>query len=78
MNKNVLKERLQKEVLTVTFTKTNGETRVMECTLQESYLPRRATSAPTERKENPAVLAVWDINKSAFRSFRVDNVTNVC
>ena len=64
---------------TVTFTKVNGEKRVMKCTLQEGIAPtvETTTSKGTTRKVSDDVLAVWDVNKSAWRSFRIDSVENV-
>lgn len=64
---------------TVTFTKVNGEKRVMKCTLQEGIAPavETTTSKGTTRKVSDDVLAVWDMNKQAWRSFRIDSVENV-
>lgn len=73
MSREELKSLLKSNIMVVNFTKKNGETRQMFCTLQERYLP-----VPTEkekaRKENPEVLAAWDIWKGEFRSFRLDSV----
>jgi len=68
-----LVEGLKRNVLTVNFTKVNGEERTMNCTLHESMLPEVKDSS-SEKKENPDVIAVWDIDKDAWRSFRVDSV----
>ncbi len=40
LTRTVLQRRLKNEVLFVTFTKKNGDERVMRCTLQESLLPK--------------------------------------
>ena len=69
-----LVERLQKEVIQVTFNKVNGEERIMDCTLQESVIPK--TDAKN-KKNNDEVLPVWDVNKNEWRSFRFDSVTNL-
>ena len=58
----------------VTFTKVNGEERVMDCTLQEYMLPETVES---NRKQNEAVLPVFDINKGEWRSFRMDSITKI-
>ena len=62
---------------TVTFTKKDGTERVMNCTLVESYLPDNnwGSKELTEEKEKE-YLAVWDIDKSGWRSFRWDSVTS--
>ena len=69
---------LNEKTLQVTFTKVNGEQRVMTCTLQESVLPPApATESTKERKGNDATVSVWDVNAAGWRSFRIDNVTDV-
>ena len=74
VNRETLIKNLQKKSMRITFTKVNGEERVMDCSLQEHMVP------PTNldnRKENETVLPVWDINKGEWRSFRIDSVTNI-
>ena len=56
-----LVERLQKEVIQVTFNKVNGEERIMDCTLQESVIPK---TDEKNKKNNDEVLPVWDVNKN--------------
>lgn len=65
--------------VTVTFTKVNGETRVMPCTLTPALLPPEPIkeSASKERKENLDTIRVYCTDKQAWRSFRVDSVTNI-
>ena len=74
MKRNVLIKNLQKKAMRITFTKVNGEERVMDCTLQEHMLPETNES---NRKQNEEVLPVFDINKGEWRSFRLDSVTNI-
>ena len=75
-----LRNQLQKEILEVTFTKVNGDKRIMNCTLIEGVAPSNITEkkkdAP-ERKVNEEVLSVWDVDAKGWRSFRVKNVTRV-
>jgi hypothetical protein len=72
-------EQLQTRNCRVIFKKINGEERNMECTLMENVLPK-ATKDPLSQKKvravNEAVIVAWDINKDAFRSFRVENVVS--
>ena len=76
IDREMLVKNLKKMNAEVTFTKLNGDVRVIQCTLQESVVPEKTTSG--ERKiANPDVLPVWDIEKSAWRSFRYDTITNV-
>ena len=69
-------EALQRGTVTVTFQKIDsGEVRVMPCTLNEKLL--LANDQKTEIKSispDSAHLAVWSIDKDAWRSFRVSTV----
>lgn len=76
MTRKEISELLHASVRTVTFTKTNGEERVMRCTLMESALPPANPDA-APHKVNDEVLAVWDVEKEGWRSFRLDSVTQV-
>jgi hypothetical protein len=73
----VLKD-LRSFVVEVTFTKVDGTTRVMRCTLDPKFLPESYTQdADKERKfhtENPNVISAWDVQKGGWRSFRIDSV----
>lgn len=68
---------LQKNVVEVTFTKVNGELRTMPCTLVAGQLPTTKISEGKERKRSNESISVWCTDKNEWRSFRVDNVTNV-
>jgi len=75
---------LRNSIMEVTFTKVNGERRAMRCTLMPHYLPESFKNNPEEQesektyhKENPDVLAVWDVQNGGWRSFRVDSVEYV-
>ena len=73
---------LRKNVLEVTFTKVNGDQRVMRCTLDPRYMPPKMESENVQEankynRENPDVIAVWDIQNNGWRSFRVDSVSYV-
>lgn len=57
--------------VTVTFKKTNGDLRVMNCTLRSDVIPN------VDPKENAVLCTVWDLEKNAWRSFRFDHVTNI-
>ena len=75
-----LQSQLQTEVLEVTFTKVNGDKRVMNCTLMEGILPSNPTEEAkkdTKKKVNEDILSVWDIDANGWRSFRVKNITRV-
>lgn len=62
----------------VTFTKVNGESRTMPCTLMPSALPQRDAAKLHETREyNPKNISVWCLDKSEWRSFRTANVTHI-
>lgn len=71
---------LHTNVVTVTFTKKDGSERVMRCTLQEELLPAQDVKDIKEgkvRNKTEEVVAVWDLEKEAWRSFRLDSITAV-
>lgn len=75
--KENIRELASKNVIEVTFTKVDGSQRVMRCSLQEKYLPASMNESETATKDNPDILAVFDIVSAGWRSFRVHNVLNV-
>ncbi|MDP7366892.1 MAG: SH3 beta-barrel fold-containing protein [Candidatus Pacebacteria bacterium] len=74
MKRTTLIKNLQKRAMRITFTKVNGEERIMDCSLQEHIVPETSES---NRKQNKEILPVFDINKGEWRSFRLDSVTNI-
>lgn len=85
--KESVKELLRGNVAVVVFTKKDGTERTMKCTLLSEYIPQANTYSsngevhhfsPTTHKKNDEVLAVWDIEKQAWRSFRFDSIKNIC
>jgi hypothetical protein len=66
---------LKSNVVMVSFTKANGEQRDMSCTLMPSKLPAIDLKEDKKpRKENLDVIRVFDLEKQAWRSFRVDSI----
>ena len=67
---------LKKGLVEVSFTKMNGELRVMNCTIQESYLPIQTdiTEVIQTKSKSNNVLAVWDVDNNGWRSFRKDSI----
>lgn len=61
----------------ITFTKADGSERIMWCTLHESYIPD-ADKPKNEKeiKENLDVIRAYDLQKEAWRSFRIESVTH--
>ena len=73
--REALVKSLQKNIMSVVFTKVNGEERKMLCTLSEHILPE--TFGESKRKENLEVLSVWDIDNDGWRSFRLDSIKDL-
>jgi len=73
MNRNELIHNLKSGSVQVTFKKIDGDMRKMLCTLQEDVIPK----ITGKKKENKDVLAVWDLGKKDWRSFRIDSVKGV-
>lgn len=80
LDKEQLQSILREDVATVTFTKADGSERVMKCTLDPSYFvlkEQKPTENQTERKSNPDLIAVWDIDNSGWRSFRLSSIKTI-
>ncbi len=69
---------LKNKVVTIKFKKKDDSIRKMICTLSEDYLPEPEDiiegTEKKVKKDNPNTLPVWDLEKLAWRSFRVDSV----
>jgi hypothetical protein len=72
---------LRDNICVVTFTKRDGTERVMRCTLKSDLLPAPVATKPTTevkvRKTNPDTLAVWDLDKNAWRGFSVEQIKEI-
>lgn len=78
-SKQNLMDMLRNNIVTVTFTKVNGEERVMQCTLLPEYVPNAPTNngqVLLQESESKAI-SVWDVQANGWRSFRVDNVKSI-
>jgi hypothetical protein len=76
----ILKD-LRTHVMEVTFSKVNGDNRVMRCTLRPDLLPPSYVTEETKEKtfhqENPDVISAWDVQKGGWRSFRINSVSYI-
>jgi hypothetical protein len=79
LQKEWLRKVLIDSIATITFTKVNGEQRVMKCTLQEQFLPSQVDleEAIQKKKPNEETMSVWDLEARAWRSFRIENLISV-
>jgi len=73
-----IKQQLKEGPCFVTFTKVDGTKRIMKCTLNDAYIPpSEPKKTDRVKKDNPDVLAVWDLEKDGWRSFRFDTILEV-
>ncbi len=77
-----VKDVLVKDIVEVTFTKINGDERVMTCTLHPDNLPKPVIKEGEDKKErvikNPEnSLAVFDTKAEGWRSFVIRNIKSV-
>lgn len=73
-SKAALLKQLHEGVVTVGFTKVNGDRRLMVCTLQDDNIPGSYLPLHPEFKRSEDVCSVWDIEANGWRSFRWDSV----
>lgn len=80
-NKSHIINELTDNNVIITFTKISGETRIMNCTLQEGIIPKATKDDQMSQKKirniSPEVLTVWDVDKKGWRSIRWDNIVKV-
>ena len=75
-NANKVIEDLKSGVCVAKFKKADGSERVMRCTLMDHYLPEDYQGRGMLLNEVEVnTVAVWDLDLSSWRSFRVDSLT---
>lgn len=74
MDKEQLIECLTNGVCKITFIKKDGEARTMRATRKVSILPEDAIPKNTIVEKENAPIRVFDIEKSAWRSFNHENL----
>lgn len=79
LTKTILKNMLVGGKVAVTFTKANGEERVMICSLNPDLLPPSEVNVDHvfEDAETQTTFSVFDLEKQAWRSFRYDSIKHV-
>lgn len=71
---------LRHNIVSVTFTKVNGEERVMKCTLRGDLIPNSSFQngeLVVEQKQRSNNVAVWDVDANGWRSFRIASVKSI-
>jgi hypothetical protein len=78
ITKEELKTLLHENILSVLFKKVDGSERAMLCTLDPEHLPvldkQEGDEVKKEKKQSDTNIAVWDLEKNSWRSFRVDSI----
>ena len=75
------KKLLNEGVCNITFTKADGTQRIMRCTTKDSLIPNeklpKSNDDAKPRKQNTEVVSAWDLDKSDWRSFRLDRLISL-
>lgn len=74
MSKETLREKLGSSVCKIKFTKQDGTIREMLCTLKSDIVVPHEKKTDRVKVVSEDVLAVWDCEKNAWRSFRYDSI----
>lgn len=69
-----LKIALTESTVRVEFTKLDGSHRSMLCTKNATAIPSAAMPTGSNKKPNDTVISVYDLEKSAWRSIKIDNI----
>jgi|688.fasta_scaffold05609_18 hypothetical protein len=65
---------LKETEVNLKFLKANGEMREMRCSLNEDFIPEDKRPKDSGRKQPEDSIAVFDIEKQDWRSFRFDSI----
>jgi len=71
-----LLEDLRESKCVVSFTKVDGDQRVMYCTLRDDDIPQDK-KPKSYSFTHDSVIRTFDLKKQAWRSFRVENVISI-
>lgn len=62
-------------VVNITFTKSDGTERVLKATLHPEVVVPYEKKTARVKKDNPDVMAVWDMEAGSWRSVNVNRIT---
>ncbi len=74
LSKESMKDVLKLHNCQVTFTKKDGTKRVMQCTLRSDVIVPYEKKTDRTKIDNPDLIAVWDLEANAWRSFQFSSV----
>jgi hypothetical protein len=72
--KDWLRGLLKTDVVQIEFMKKDGTLREMKCTLKEESIPEASRPKGSGKSQNDDSIAVFDLVKQEWRSFRFDSV----
>jgi hypothetical protein len=75
--KDWLRGLLKTNTVELVFTKKDGSIREMKCTLREDKIPDSAKPKGSSKTQNTDSIAVFDLVKQEWRSFRFDSITTL-
>jgi len=71
-----LADAIKKHVVRIEFTKKDGTNRVLVGTTKPNHIPKdKKPTGDDTRKKSTEVVVVFDLDKSEWRSFRIDSLT---
>lgn len=73
MIKQDIQSLLEQGPCKVCFEKADGSIREMLCTTNKEFIDYETAG---ESKQNPNVVIAWDLEKLAWRSFRIDRIVS--
>ena len=76
-SKTELSAILREQPAVVTFTKKDGTTRRMHCTLQEGVVVPHEKKTERTKEPKDDILPVWDLEAAAWRSINIETIQNV-
>jgi hypothetical protein len=75
LTKKEMVDQLHEGIYNVTFTKVNGDNRVMPCTLMQEYMPPQDSTAKTVADDLDRI-SVWCTDANGWRAFKPSTVTS--
>ena len=72
-----LRTLLSEQDLTISFIKKDGTARDMVCTLASDKIPAEQAPKNSGKAKSDESIAVFDVEKQEWRSFRWDSVTQI-
>jgi len=67
---------LRENKVKVTFTKLDGDERIMDCTKSFNIIPQEH-HPKTDKQSKEGTVTVWDVNANGWRSFKYDRVKSI-